>query len=79
MYYTERKPKNENGGGLGTRLPFVNIKAAKFLFFMCKVSKLLFNPAYFKLFSRPKSNINLSAIVPLMVIAQAIQQNWGAT
>ena len=20
MYYTERKPKNENGGGLGTRL-----------------------------------------------------------
>ena len=27
MYYTERKPKNENGGGLGTRL--LRIKATE--------------------------------------------------
>ena len=25
VYYTERKPKNENGGGLGTRLNLVYI------------------------------------------------------
>ena len=41
---------------------------------MCKASKPCFNPAYFKLSSRPNSKRSLSASVPFTAITQTIQE-----
>ena len=52
--------------------PFAKIKTVKFLLSIANESR--FNPAYFKLSSRPNSNRSLSGSVPLTAIAQAIQE-----
>ena len=46
----------------------------KLLLSTCKASETCFNPAYFKLSSRPNSNRTLSVRVSLTAIAQAIQE-----